>query len=299
LLNQNRHSTCADCHDAHAAAKVTNFLPPPVIRGSQNGVVGISATDGMTVINPAINQYENCLRCHGTSTGKVANPIFGYLPLWAVSAGDPLNVIPQFSPTSTSSHPVTHDRNSPYPQPSLRGYMMNLDGVTQGRAMSTRMFCTDCHNSDDNREFGGPGPNGPHGSRWTHILERRYEFSQAPAPGQFISNLFPNPDLSPNGPYALCGKCHDLNQVLANSSFTGHARHINDGFTCSTCHTGHGMGGTSGYISGERMVNFDVNVVAPNGSTPISYSRATNSCSLTCHQHSHQLVGSPSGKTHR
>ena len=299
LLNQNRHSTCADCHDAHAAAKVTNFLPPPVIRGSQNGVVGISATDGVTVINPAINQYENCLRCHGTSTGKVANPIFGYLPLWAVSAGDPLNVIPQFSPTSTSSHPVTHDRNSPYPQPSLRGYMMNLDGVTQGRAMSTRMFCTDCHDSDDNREFGGPGPNGPHGSRWTHILERRYEFSQAPAPGQFISNLFPNPDLSPNGPYALCGKCHDLNQVLANSSFTGHARHINDGFTCSTCHTGHGMGGTSGYISGERMVNFDVNVVAPNGSTPISYSRATNSCSLTCHQHSHQLVGSPSGKTHR
>ena len=43
--------------------------------------------------------------------------------------------------------------------------------------------CLECHNADDNREFGGTGPNGPHGSKWTHLLERRYEFSQAPAPG--------------------------------------------------------------------------------------------------------------------
>ena len=44
--------------------------------------------------------------------------------------------------------------------------------------MGTQILCTDCHNSDDNREFGGTGANGPHGSKWTHILERRYEFSQ-------------------------------------------------------------------------------------------------------------------------
>jgi hypothetical protein len=50
---------------------------------------------------------------------------------------------------------------------------MNINGVTQGRAMGVRILCTDCHNSDDNREFGGSGPNGPHGSRFTHILERR------------------------------------------------------------------------------------------------------------------------------
>jgi hypothetical protein len=24
--------------------------------------------------------------------------------------------------------------------------------------------CIECHNSDNNREFGGTGPNGPHGS---------------------------------------------------------------------------------------------------------------------------------------
>ena len=166
--------------------------------------------------------------------------------------------------------------------------MTNLDGISQGRAMGTQIFCSDCHNSDDNREFGGAGPNGPHGSKFTHILERRYEFSQAPAPGQLITNLFPNPDLTVNGPYGMCGKCHDLSLIMTNSSFSEHSRHINDGFTCSTCHTGHGMGATSPYISGERLVNFDVNVVAPNGGTPISYSHATNSCTLTCHGHAHQ-----------
>lgn len=147
--------------------------------------------------------------------------------------------------------------------------------------------CLECHNSDDNREFGGSGANGPHGSKFYHILERRYEFSQAPAPGQPITNLFPNPDLSVAGPYALCSKCHDLNQVISNTSFKEHAEHIEEGFSCSVCHTAHGMGAQSGTISGERLVDFDASVVAPNGSTPITYNRSTNTCTLTCHGQKH------------
>lgn len=289
LLNNNRHSTCADCHNPHATQQVTSFGLPPGIRPSQNSVAGISQADGVTVINPAVNQFENCLRCHGVSTGKVADTQkYGYLPVWVVAAGDPLNIIPQFAATSTSSHPVTHDRSSPLPQPSLRAQMLNLDGITPGRSMGTRIFCTDCHNSDDNREFGGAGPNGPHGSKWTHILERRYEFSQAATPGGPISNPYPNPDLSVNGPYALCGKCHDLAQVLSDATFTKHSEHVNSvGASCSACHTGHGMGGQNPNVSGERLVNFDVNLVAPNGTTPITYNRATRSCTLTCHGVAH------------
>lgn len=298
LLNNNRHTTCVDCHNPHASQQVTSFASPlpPALRASQTGVSGINGTDGMTVINPAINQYENCLRCHGTSSGKQSLAVFGYLPTLAVAAADPLNIIPQFTPTATSSHPVMHDRSSAFAQPSLLSYMLNLDGRTQGRAMGVRILCTDCHNSDDNREFGGTGPNGPHGSQYPHVLERRYEFSQVAAasgPGTTIINLFPNPILDPagKGPYSLCAKCHDLNLVLANTTFSEHARHINDGFSCSTCHTSHGMGASAATISGERMVNFDINVVAPNGTNPISYSKATNSCSLTCHGHAHAVVG--------
>ena len=47
------------------------------------------------------------------------------------------------------------------------------------------------------------------------------------------------------------------------------------------------MGATSGVISGERLVNFDVNVVAPNGGLPISYNRSANTCVLVCHQVAH------------
>jgi predicted CXXCH cytochrome family protein len=215
LLNNNRHATCVDCHSAHGSQQVGLFPTAPLIRISQKDVAGINATDGVSVLTPAINQYENCLRCHGASSGKQVQPIYGYFPVRTVSAGDPLNLISQFVLAATSSHPVMHARSSSLPQPSLLPNMLNLDGATQGRAMGTQILCTDCHNSDDNREFGGAGPNGPHGSKWTHILERRYEFSQAPTPGQLVTNLFPTPDLSVNGPYGLCGKCHDLpNQIM-------------------------------------------------------------------------------------
>ncbi len=292
VLNNNRHATCVDCHSAHGSEPVGVFPVAPLIRISQKNVVGINSSDGTSVLSPSINQFENCLRCHGTSAGKQVLPIYGYFPVRAVSAGDPLNIVAQFATTATSSHPVMHPRTSALAQPSLLVNMLNLDGVTQGRAMGTQILCTDCHNSDDNREFGGTGSNGPHGSRWTHILERRYEFSKAAAPGLLISNLIPSPDLSVAGPYSLCGKCHDLaNQIVKDTSWTKHSTHINTGLSCSTCHTAHGNGATSGTISGERLVNFDLNVVAPNGALPISYNRTANTCTLTCHQVAHNPDG--------
>lgn len=292
LLNNNRHATCVDCHSGHGSQPEGVFPAAPLIRVSQKDAAGISASDGISALTPAVNQYENCLRCHGSGSGKQVLPIYGYFAVRAVSAGDPLNLIPQFAASSASSHPVMHARSSPLSQPSLRSNMLNLNGITQGRAMGTQILCTDCHNSDDNREFGGTGSNGPHGSRWTHILERRYEFSQAATPGAVVTNLFPNPDVSVNGPYAMCAKCHNLSTVMTGASWAHHKKHINAGLSCSTCHTAHGMGTTSGNMSGERLINFDVNVVAPNGGNAISYNRAANTCVLVCHQVAHNPNGS-------
>ena len=292
VLNNNRHATCVDCHSAHGSNQVVTFSAPPAIRPSQANVTGISASDGVTVVLPAINQYENCLRCHGISVGKQRLLIYGYAPTRLVSAPDPLNVIPEFSATATSGHPVTHDSLSPLPQPSLLTNMLNQNG-TASRLMGIRILCSDCHNSDDNRELGGNGPNGPHGSVYSHILEHNYQFSQAATPGGQVTNTFPNPDLSLNGPYGMCAKCHSLSKVVANTSFTRHNSHVSQGgFSCSVCHTAHGMGSVAPGVSGERLVNFDINVVGQNNGAPISYNRGSNTCVLTCHQTSHNADGS-------
>ncbi len=311
VLVNNRHGGCADCHNGHSSFQVTTFGVAPAIRASQTGVVGVSGSDGTTVVYPAANQYENCLRCHGTSPGKQTQDIFGYAPLWGVSAADRLNVIPQLAATAPSSHPVLHDSSSPYPQFSLLKFMLKLDGLTNStRALnsggSQRILCSDCHNADDNREFGGSGPNGPHGSQYSHILERRYEFSQVAvgaAPGTAIQNVFPSPSLSAGGaapgPYALCGKCHDLGKVMQNNSWklgkgkAGHDVHVSQyGVSCSSCHTGHGLGSLSATITGQRLVAFDLKVVGPNGNAPISYNYTTNTCVLACHTYNHNSDGS-------
>lgn len=296
VLNSNRHATCVDCHSAHAGNPEGQYTAPPGIRPPQQGATGVSALDGITTIIPAVNQYETCLRCHGTSVGKQRMLIYGYSPIRVVAAADPLNIIPEFSTTATSSHPVTHPRSSPLPQPSLLVNMLTEAGLASGRLVGTQLFCTDCHNSDDNREFGGTGANGPHGSVNSHLLERNYQFSQAGVPGGTVTNLFPNPDLSPAGPYSMCAKCHDLNIILANTSFPQHSLHIAQyGFSCSTCHTAHGMGAISPTITGERLVNFDGNVVGLNGSTPVSYNRSTNTCTLMCHNAAHNADGTVTG----
>jgi hypothetical protein len=161
--------------------------------------------------------------------------------------------------------------------------------------MGTRIFCTDCHNSENNREFGGTGPNGPHGSPNSHILERRYDASQVTpgtfpsgGPGTLISNLAPNPVLTPGqqNPYNLCAKCHDLTKTVTNQSFQRHSTHINKGISCSVCHSAHGVPAGSTGLSGRRLINFDVSVVAPNGGV-LSYTSGSQTCTLTCHMMDH------------
>ncbi len=296
VLQNNRHATCADCHNAHAANQVVTFNVPPEVRPSQRGVAGVAA-DGTPLVGAAVNQFETCLRCHGNSSGKQVLATYGYLPSRAAFAGDPLNLLPQFNLSAMSVHPVMRDATG-VRQHSLRRGMLDLPGQSETRLMGARVFCTDCHNSDNNREFGGTGSNGPHGSVHSHILERRYEFSRvapgappAGGPGSPIINLFPNPPLDPTsgGPYSLCAKCHDLNKVMEAGSFVKHGDHINEGVSCSVCHTAHGVPASSAGLTGTRLVNFDVNVVAPNNGV-LSYNGTT--CALVCHGTRHDADGS-------
>lgn len=295
LLDNNRHATCADCHNSHASQQVATFNPPPGLRGSQLLVAGIRTEDGTSVVNPALNQYENCLRCHGTSAGKQTNePVFGYLP--RRESVDPLNVLPQFNTTARSTHAVMRTFTpSKALYPSLLDTMLDVKGTTaHGRNMGSQLFCTDCHNSEDNREFGGDGASGPHGSTNWHILEHDYQSSQAPGgPGTLITiNLNKTPNLTITGPYGMCAKCHDLNVVMQPVSWNKHQSHVfDDGVSCSVCHTAHGMQSTTANPMGERMVDFDTRVVGQNNGQTIFYNRGSNTCTLTCHMVAHNPDG--------
>jgi len=60
-----------------------------------------------------------------------------------------------------------------------------------------------------------------------------------------------------------------LSDLVAGTSWVGHQNHVwQDGFSCSTCHNPHGMTATSANATGERMVDFDLNVVGQNGVSP-------------------------------
>jgi predicted CXXCH cytochrome family protein len=287
VLDRNRHTTCADCHNAHATQPTTTFAATPDLRPSQIGVAGV--TSAGAAVTAATYQYENCLRCHGASQNKQSLQTYGYMAARALFSGDTLDISLQFAHGATSSHPVMRDAKNPA-RPSLLKSMWNIGSTMHGRPMSSRILCTDCHNNDNAREFGGTGPNGPHGSKYDHILERQYVLSRiAPgaASGSMIVNLNPNPSLdsAPASPYALCAKCHDLNYISSGASWSGHATHIPKGFSCSVCHTAHGVpAGTYG-VSGSALVSFDMNVVGSNNNIPVSYNGQT--CTLRCHEESH------------
>jgi hypothetical protein len=287
VLDRNRHATCADCHNSHAAQSTISFPATPDLRPSQIGVAGVTLDGG--VVTSATYQYENCLRCHGTSQNKQSLPVYGYMPARALFSGDTLDVSLQLAHGATSSHPVMRDARNIARQSLLRS-MWDIGSTVPVRPMSPRLLCTDCHNNDNAREFGGTGPNGPHGSKYDHILERQYVMSRVgpgASPGTVIVNLNPNPILQSTSasPYALCAKCHNLNYINSSDSWAAHGRHIQKGFSCSVCHSAHGVpAGTSG-VSGSALVSFDMNVVGSNNNLPVSYNGQT--CTLMCHDEAH------------
>ena len=140
VLMNNRHATCVDCHSAHGAAQVVSFGPPPALRASQSYAEGVSGLDGVSVLNPATNQYETCLRCHASSAGKQRLILYGYAPTRLVANPDFLNLMYEFQPNAPSSHPVFHDRSSPLAQPSLLNNMLTLNGQPSARSTGPQDF---------------------------------------------------------------------------------------------------------------------------------------------------------------
>jgi len=293
--NGSRHSACQDCHNPHTSQIAQTTPVPPAVQGSLVGTKGLAASDGVTVIAPAVNQYEVCFKCHANSNNKPQKANYSsYSPRnpYRVSydlVSDPFNVRLDLQ-SSVTRHNVTQPSRGNV-APSLRTNMLDLNGGGTGRMLrgaGLYLYCTDCHNSDSARGLGGLGPNGPHGSNNYHLLERRYDYDTPPAtPGGVTTG--PVYSSGVTGPYAICDKCHDLDNTLVTQSstqdtvFHKHFDHVKTfGTSCSTCHSSHGVqGGTM--ISNGHLVNFDKTIVGPDDKGRLYIDTSARACYLTCH----------------
>ena len=296
-LNGNRHAECEDCHNPHTSLPDAGGTIPPTLTLPQKGTSGVDSTTGVTALRPATNQYETCFKCHANSTGKPQATAgfadYGRTPqrLTNATSADPYNARLEFN-SVVARHPVTQPRRHTSTElPSLRPAMLKFDG-SQGRMLGigAYIYCSDCHGNDEGRASGGVGPNGPHGSNWPHLLERRYDLEPATAtPGGGSDGISYVPGLT--GSAALCQKCHDVDgNILLDRSFHQHNRHIiTAGASCSSCHDSHGISGGNS-TNNFSMVNFDLSMVGPSSSGILRFDRTgtfAGRCYLRCHGEDH------------
>jgi predicted CXXCH cytochrome family protein len=247
-LRSPRHVECVDCHNAHVA----NASPasPPMASGRLAGVVGISSS-GATV-NPVVYEYELCLRCHGNNPGTKP-PVVNRI-IFEKNLGQ------KFKSSNASYHPVEATGKNP-----------DVPSLVAPYTTSSLIYCTDCHNSDSGPGVGGAGPNGPHGSIWSPILER-----------QLITTDYTNES---SQAYALCYKCHNRSSILSDQSFNKHRKHILDKRTpCTACHDPHGVSAST------HLINFDKTIVFPSDQGILRFEdrgRFSGACYLKCHNVNH------------
>jgi hypothetical protein len=167
----------------------------------------------------------------------------------------------EFQPMNASFHPI----QSPGKNPSVPSLLVPW-------TTSSRVYCTDCHNSDQSPNAGGTGANGPHGSMFRPILERQLVFTD---------NVVENA-----GSYALCYKCHSRTSILSDASFSYHRKHIVEEQTaCTTCHDPHGV------ANAKNLINFNLDYVRRSSNGRLEYQSTGNrsgNCTLTCHGADHQ-----------
>ncbi|GAB4141825.1 MAG: cytochrome c3 family protein [Planctomycetota bacterium] len=252
-LTMARHAECQDCHDPHRA--VAGTASPPGVPGPLTGVSGIDGAGN--VVSPINNGYELCYKCHADNHGATV-----YVPRQHAQA----NVRLEFDPNNPSFHPIESVGRNP-----------DVPSLISPWTTSSRMTCTDCHDSNTSPSVGGTGARGPHGSTYRPILALNQTTTDYTTESQAA--------------YALCYKCHSRTSILADQSFKEHKKHIQgEDAPCTVCHDPHGVSATQGtQANNAHLINFDTSVVSPSGGVLqfTDNGRFHGSCRLVCHGKNH------------
>jgi len=261
-LPMQKHVACDDCHDPHQVTDRSAVAPEA--SGRLEGVSGISDT-GQFVENVNF-EYQVCFKCHAQY--PMTDPAVDRKIIQ-------IDKSQQFSMRSPSYHPVVGIGANEF-VPSL------MPEYTE----QSIIYCTDCHANDTGPGAGGEGPAGPHGSLYSHLLEREYVITDG-------SN---GADIAP---YALCYKCHNIESILDDESFKSHDKHIREESTsCSTCHDPHGISDAQGNsTNNSNLINFDITTVLPDSTGRLEFIDTgdfSGECYLNCHGIEHD-VGADAG----
>ena len=252
ITKGSRHVACEDCHNPHAAHKAPASAPQAP--GTLAGVAGVSAAG--SVLAQVTMEYELCFRCHSDSHGKSEASVSRIRP--------ETNTRLEFSLDNPSFHPVEGAGRNP-----------DVPSLIFPLRPNSLIYCTDCHNNNQGPRAGGKGPDGPHGSAYAPLLERKLETRD------FLAESAAS--------YALCYKCHNRDSIMGNRSFPLHAKHVADARTaCTTCHDSHGTPGAT------HLINFSKTYVSANSKGQLSWNdegRLQGSCSLSCHGKDHDALG--------
>lgn len=188
----------------------------------------------------------------------------------------PNRVAPQFNKrlqvdsTAVSYHPIEAAAKATS-SPSLMAPL----------SLTSVILCTDCHDSDTGPKAPspGPGPAGPHGSNYKHLLAGRYDMDNSNTTESAAA-------------YSLCYKCHDRTIVLSSASCREHSRHIrSENASCSICHDPHGISSAQGTTTNNaHLINFDKRFVTPASGGQLKFEQTSpgrGRCYLTCHGRNH------------
>jgi len=251
-----RHVACEDCHNVHASTP--RSAVPPMVSGALQGVSGV--TSGGVPVPEATFEFQVCSKCHGFREPSTRS--FARVEATRI-------VSTKIDPSNQSFHPIVTTGRNP-----------RIQGLIAGYSATSIIGCTDCHNNSEWQTATANIPRGPHGSRYSPILERYYQTTDM--------------TIESSSNYALCYKCHDRNTLLRNpAGGFPHATHVvNAHAPCAACHDAHGS------RQNQHLINFmtlDVNgatvVQASTTAGKLQYVPAAagqgGTCYLLCHGSDH------------
>jgi predicted CXXCH cytochrome family protein len=312
---RNRHSVCADCHNAHNAASTpsTQLSDGWTVSGRQASVSGVAVTHAATpgaaptyaflagtAGSQPTREYQLCLECHSGWT-QLPDPDPAFPSTWALDKGVEIN------PANGSYHPVAAAGTNTSPQ--MAWSLANSSPYKQWNfTTASTIRCVHCHG--DPAKVSAATPPDPGSELAPHLSANRGLLLQPYRDRQLKGATEPYRATD----FALCYVCHAEQPFRSGGQaitrFGYHDLHVSGlmgmgsggtdidtpgagegGAICAECHfRTHSTG--QAYREEDRgntgLVNFAPNILPNNG--VLSYQRTATggTCTLVCHGMPHE-----------